>query len=82
MRLTKLMRKKGIPVFYSIDTGPSVVLLTKEKYYREVVGTLNSNIENLEISIGKIGGPSQILNPRSSDSVTNLLKDDIEKFEN
>lgn len=82
MRLTKLLRKKGIPVFYSIDTGPSVVLLTKEKYYEEVVETLSSNIENLEISTGKIGGQSQILNPRSSDSVTNLLKDDIEKFEN
>ena len=81
MRLTKILRKKGIPVYYSIDTGPSVVLMTTEKYYKEVLNNLNSNIENLEISIGKIGGPSEILNSHSSASVTDLLRDDIDKFE-
>jgi diphosphomevalonate decarboxylase len=80
MRLTKILRKKGIPVFYSIDTGPSVVLMTTEKYYKEVIDNLNSNIENLEISLGKIGGPSEILKSRSSDSLIYLLRDDIDKF--
>ena len=75
--------RQKIDFFEEIELKGIQILIPKQ-VIREIKGidTLNSNIENLEISMGKIGGPSQILNPHSSDSVTNLLKDDIEKFEN
>ena len=36
MHLTRNLRKQGIPVYFSIDTGPSVVLLNRSKYTKYV----------------------------------------------
>ncbi|MHA1269384.1 MAG: diphosphomevalonate/mevalonate 3,5-bisphosphate decarboxylase family protein [Candidatus Helarchaeota archaeon] len=65
-------------VYFSIDTGPSVVLLTLKNKVNTVIDNLKSKIPNLKISIGKIAGPCEIIKPESDKS--KLLKKDIERF--
>ncbi len=68
MHLTRNLRKHGIPVYFSIDTGPSVVLLTKTKYTKEILEHLINLNDNFNINVGKIGGPSKLLKKSSRES--------------
>ena len=68
MHLTRNLRKQGIPVYFSIDTGPSVVLLTKSNYIKEILNSLHKLNDNFDINIGKIGGPSRSLNKDSPEA--------------
>ncbi|MBD3229622.1 MAG: hypothetical protein GF329_15685 [Candidatus Lokiarchaeota archaeon] len=63
--------------YFSIDTGPSVVLLTKKRYKDEIIKEIRNTIPDLKILDGEIGGSSKILEPNSSEA--KLLEEDLDK---
>ncbi|MHA1232548.1 MAG: diphosphomevalonate/mevalonate 3,5-bisphosphate decarboxylase family protein [Candidatus Helarchaeota archaeon] len=65
-------------VYYSIDTGPSIVLITRKRNVNRVYKAIKELNSNYILSIGKIGGPAQIIEENSKEA--KLLKEDIEKF--
>ena len=78
-RYAKDKRKEGVPLYFSIDTGPSVVYLTYKKYEKEILVELrNKIIPHTQIYNGSIGGPSTLIT--SNSNLAHLLDDDIEKF--
>ena len=79
IEFTHFARSRGIPVYYSIDTGPSVVLITKKTYEERIIDDIRDKIiPHTNIYTGTIGGPSSLINPNSE--LAHLLDDDIEKF--
>jgi diphosphomevalonate decarboxylase len=74
MHLTRNLRKHGIPVYFSIDTGPSVVLLTKNEFTKEILDNLIKLNDKFNINVGKIGGPSKLLK-KSSREAKFLIED-------
>jgi len=72
------LRKSGYDVYYSIDTGPSLVLLTMKSQAMSISKEIKSIIPQHDIIEGKLGGPSQLLNSKSSE--IKLLKEDMERF--
>jgi len=77
-KVRELRKNQGYTVYFSIDTGPSVVLLTYENEKKGIINELKNIIPEYEIIEGKIGGPSKIIPPNSPESMK--LKVDIEKF--
>lgn len=78
MLRTQELRALGYNVYFSIDTGPSVVLLTYKKEKNNIVKEMKEINPNLEIIVGELGGPCKLL---SSDSPNaQLLKEDINDF--
>ncbi len=75
MHLTRDLRKQGIPVYFSIDTGPSVVLLTRTKFTKAIIENLINLNDNFNINVGKIGGPSKLLKKTSPEA--KFLIDDL-----
>jgi len=75
MHLTRDLRNHGIPVYFSIDTGPSVVLLTRTKYAKEILDKLINLNDKFNINVGKIGGPSKLLEKSSPEA--KFLIDDL-----
>ena len=69
------LRKQGIPVYFSIDTGPSVVLLTRTKFTKAIIENLINLNDNFNINVGKIGGPSKLLKKTSPEA--KFLIDDL-----
>jgi len=57
-RVRTLREEKGIPVWYSMDTGPSVFLNTQPEYLDEVCDDIETNFSVPMIKSG-IGGPAQ-----------------------
>lgn len=81
MHLVREMRAQGIQAYFSIDTGPSVVILTLKHHTDTVVNGLKKNLpEKLQnhISIGSIGGPSRIIDANSTKA--SLLRDDLAEY--
>jgi len=72
------LRKNGYEVYYSIDTGPSLVLLTKKSQVESIRKAIKPVIPQHEIIEGKLGGPSQLLDSNSPE--VKLLKTDMEEF--
>jgi len=61
MRKVNELREEGIPVYYSIDTGPSPVLLTDKKYVTEICNEIEKM--GIDFLVSEIGGKSEILSP-------------------
>ena len=78
MHLTRKLRKQGIPVYFSIDTGPSVVLLTRTGFTKEILENLIKLNDKFNINVGKIGGPSKLL--KNSSPEAKFLIDDLIKL--
>ncbi len=78
MHLTRKLRNQGIPVYFSIDTGPSVVLLTRTEFTKGILENLTNLNDNFNINIGKIGGPSKLLEKSSPEA--KFLIDDFNNF--
>ena len=78
MHLTRKLRKQGIPVYFSIDTGPSVVLLTRTGFTKEILENLIKLNDKFNINVGKIGGPSKLLEKSSPEA--KFLIDDLIKL--
>ncbi|MFX0029831.1 MAG: diphosphomevalonate/mevalonate 3,5-bisphosphate decarboxylase family protein [Candidatus Hermodarchaeota archaeon] len=77
-KVRDLRKNQGYTVYFSIDTGPSVVLLTYENEKKEIIHELKNIIPEYAIIEGKIGGPTKIIPSNSPESMK--LKGDIEKF--
>ena len=78
MHYVRELRKSGYEVYYSIDTGPSVVLLTQRSTVDEIKNDIAQLIPSKEIIQGKIGGPSRLLN--SDDLEYRKIRKDINQF--
>jgi diphosphomevalonate decarboxylase len=72
------LRASGNNVYFSIDTGPSVVLLTYKKETNNIINAIEEINQDLEIIKGDLGGPSKLLNSNSNSA--QLLKEDLKKF--
>ncbi|HCU97924.1 MAG TPA: GHMP kinase [Chloroflexi bacterium] len=55
------LRSQNIPVYFSIDTGPSIVFLTHTKHQETVMENINMLKLNVEIIPSKIGGPAKLI---------------------
>jgi len=78
MHLVKKMRKRGIQAYFSIDTGPSVVILTLTRHTSEIIRELKGVDQNFKISEGKIAGSSQIIENTSREA--KLLSKDLQRY--
>jgi diphosphomevalonate decarboxylase len=80
MHLIQKIRSNGIPVYFSIDTGPSVVLITQRQFTDQIITALNtlSFTNNMDLEIGGIGGESEILD--KDHEYCSFIKGDIEKY--
>lgn len=78
MNLIYDLRKVGFNVYYTIDTGPSVVLLTFENEKNRIIKELTKIISSDSIIVGNIAGPASILSPESKEA--KKLEEDINKF--
>jgi diphosphomevalonate decarboxylase len=77
---TEKMRNQGIPLYFSIDTGPSVVLIAQRKNKDYLVDQLKKFVvPELLVTTGSIQGPSKLI--RSTSNLYHLLDDDIAKFQ-
>jgi diphosphomevalonate decarboxylase len=56
-RVRTLREEKGIPVWYSLDTGPSVFLNTQPEYLDKVCDDIENNV-NVPIIKSGVGGPT------------------------
>ena len=56
------LRESSYNVYFSIDTGPSVVILTTKKEVSEIMKYLKSSIQNIDLIKGNIAGPPEVLN--------------------
>jgi mevalonate pyrophosphate decarboxylase len=56
-RVKALREERGIPVWYSLDTGPSVFLNTQPEYLDKVCDDIESNAKVPIIKSG-VGGPA------------------------
>jgi len=72
------LKAEGYFIYYSIDTGPSVVLLVKNKVKDTIINRLNSINNGLTILTGKIAGPPKLLDNNSKER--QLLSKDIERY--
>jgi len=80
LKIRELRKKIGYNVYFSIDTGPSLVLLTHENEKSKIIDELKPFIPEYEIIEGKISGPSKIITSTSSEA--KKIKADIENFIN
>ncbi len=78
IKTRELREKNNYHVYYSIDTGPSVVLITLRDEKKEIIEELNSIIPQYDIIEGSIAGPSKLLNPKSSEA--KKLEEDLYIF--
>ena len=76
--IINLRKKKNYCVYFSIDTGPSVVLLVHINEVTEVLTELKAKFSNLTFLRGKIKGPARILSPDSPE--INKLKADLKSI--
>ena len=65
-----------MPVYYSIDTGPTTVLITQEKYSREVVNHIES-LGFTDIVTGKIAGPAGTISKLQGEKEFVISLDDV-----
>jgi diphosphomevalonate decarboxylase len=72
------LRKSGYEVYFSIDTGPSLVLITNKSQAESIKKAIKPVIPQHEIIEGKLGGPSKLLNSNSPE--VKLIKTDMERF--
>ncbi|MHA1618027.1 MAG: hypothetical protein ACTSVZ_02025, partial [Promethearchaeota archaeon] len=59
--------QENIPVYFSIDTGPTVVLLTKKKYTSALISKLTKDFPEKKILRSKIAGSPQVVSPDSEE---------------
>ncbi len=62
-RMCDDLRTRGIPVYASTDTGPTVVLITHRDYEQAVVAAINALDLGLETVCGRIAGPASLIDP-------------------
>ncbi len=76
MRAANDLRESNVPVYYSVDTGPTTVLITQEKYSREVVNHIKS-LGFTDIVTGKIAGPAGTISKLQGEKEFDISLDDV-----
>ena len=59
-RVRAMRENQGIPVWYSLDTGPSVFLNTQPQYLQKVCDDIENNTQ-LPIIKSEVGGPAHMI---------------------
>lgn len=62
-RMCNDLRSAGIPVYFSTDTGPTVVFLTHQQYAEQVTAAIHDLDMGFEVVQGKLGGPAVLIDP-------------------
>jgi diphosphomevalonate decarboxylase len=62
-RMCDALRSRGIPVYASTDTGPTVVLITHRDHVAAVTAAITALDPTLEYVSGHIGGPATLIDP-------------------
>ena len=60
-RMCNELRQSGIPVYFSTDTGPTIVFLTHKDYEATVVKKIKSLNREYEVIRGKVAGPAEVV---------------------
>ena len=68
MHKIRELRESGYTVYFSVDTGPSTVIITKQNEKKEINNAIKRIIPDRELIEGEIGGPSKILSPNSPEA--------------
>ena len=55
------LRADGVPVYFSTDTGPTVVFFTHRNFEDQVVARLSTTLPGFEIVRGQLGGPAALV---------------------
>jgi diphosphomevalonate decarboxylase len=63
------LRAKGVPVYFSTDTGPTTVFLTHADYQHEVMQSISALRLGVEIIPGHVAGPATLLPPEHEEAV-------------
>ena len=79
MKLIQNLRSKGADAYFSIDTGPSVVILTQKKQSAQVLLALQDLNLTYPILTGSLGGESQIIS--EDHRLAKFLLKDIKIFD-
>lgn len=77
-KVRELRKNYGYDVYFSIDTWPSLVLLTLKNLKDKIVKEIKSIVQEYDIIESNIGGPSKILDSNSPE--VKKLKEDINKL--
>jgi mevalonate pyrophosphate decarboxylase len=78
MHTIRKLRNEGIKAYYSIDTGPSVIILIPNNEKDVIKKKLSTFIDPSKILEGKIGGQAKVLSSKSNK--IEPLAQDINKF--
>ena len=65
-RMCNSLRSEGIPVYFSTDTGPTTVFLTKREFEDVVVARLEELPFDLEVIRGGVAGPVELIDARGA----------------
>lgn len=65
-RMCNELRSRGIPVYFSTDTGPTTVLLTHKNFVQQVIDEIGKLNEYFETIQGKLAGPSEIVDVKKA----------------
>ncbi len=60
-RMCNDLRAANIPVYFSTDTGPTMVFITHKNYVDQVAAKIRSVNPALEVVPGQVGGPSAVM---------------------
>jgi len=60
-RMCNALRSDGVPVYFSTDTGPTVVFITHQKYVPDVLQAINDLQMGLEAIPGRVAGPAKMV---------------------
>lgn len=78
INLVQEISVSGTPVFYSIDTGPSVVIMVQHKDTQIIIKELYKIVPPTAISLGKIGESARIVLENSPE--TKKIREDLENI--
>ena len=60
-RMCNDLRADGVPVYFSTDTGPTVVFFTHRDFEDQVVARIETTLPGFEIVRGQLGGPAALV---------------------
>ncbi|HSH00998.1 MAG TPA: GHMP kinase [Anaerolineae bacterium] len=60
-RMCNELRLAGVPVYFSTDTGPTVVFMTHQDYTERVVAAIEALDMGFETIVGRIAGPTVLV---------------------
>ncbi|MCT7787526.1 MAG: diphosphomevalonate decarboxylase, partial [Lactobacillus iners] len=62
MNLVRNLRKNGIECYYTIDAGPNVKILCKDKNVEDICKAIHNTLDSVKIIKSKFGPGVQIIN--------------------